>query len=133
MRIRTLLATLALAATAVPAVALGAGTAQAAPLLCGTLPADYIGHTYFVVTQGRANNPGFSATFDSDGTLRSRGLVAGRWSSSVAQLSVSALLADAVSTFRGCDGSLTTPGFVSLLGKDLQSGDTLVLTLTLVS
>ncbi|MFJ4668358.1 hypothetical protein [Kitasatospora purpeofusca] len=132
MRFRTLLAAVALAATTVPAVALGAGTAQAVPLLCGTLAANYAGHTY-VTASTNSLDDGAEWVFNSDGTLSfPTGLVFGSWTVNVNRLTAQSSTTTYTSSFRGCDGSLTTPGFVSLSGTDLN-GDTEALALTLRS
>ncbi|MFD4394173.1 hypothetical protein [Kitasatospora sp. NPDC058478] len=108
------LAALVLTVSSVSVLSLTAGTAEAAPILCGTTTADYAGATYELV-QGSFND---QYVFQSNGTLTLavNGSVAGTYTATLQALTlnVSRTNSTYTSTFRGCDTSLTQPGFVDL-------------------
>ncbi|MFJ4685470.1 hypothetical protein [Streptomyces sp. NPDC088789] len=110
------------------ALSVSLATPAHAALVCGTLPAHYVGSTY--VDNDRFRN----WEFESNGIININGLAIGRWSVNQQAVTVQSDYATYKSTFRGCDASLTKPGFINLYSNEaVQVGFPGVLTLSLVS
>ena len=86
--------------------------AHAADLLCGTVNADYVGHTYILSNGVSVTfNTGGTTTYDSGNGGGGAGPTNGTYTAALANLTFTTDGSEGTetSTFRGCDG-LTTPG-----------------------